>query len=103
MHSPAICPLRWLTFPSLPASPSACGRREPLWLCLEPSPFVVGLIENVLNIQEMAQMLPTGLVCLICFFFLGVVGDGWFGFKTVGCNGSHLVPEVDLHLVERGL
>lgn len=56
-----------------------------------------------LNIQEMAQMLPTGLVCLICFFFLGVVGDGWFGFKTVGCNGSHLVPEVDLHLVERGL
>lgn len=29
-------------------------------------------------------------------------GGGWFGCKTAGCNGSHLVLEVDLHLVERG-
>lgn len=31
-------------------------------------------------------MLPTGLVCLICFSFSGVAGDGWFCLEIVGCK-----------------
>lgn len=93
MRSPPICPFSRLTFPSLPEAPLACCRREPLWLCLELLPFVVGLIENVLNIQEMTQMLPMGLVCLICFSFFGGVAEGsWFRLEIVGCNGSQPDP-----------
>lgn len=53
----------------------------------------MGLIENVLNVQEMAQMLPMGLVCLICFSFLGVAGGSWFHLEIVGCNGSQPCPQ----------
>lgn len=38
-------------------------------------------------------MLPTGLVCLICFFFSGVAGGGWFHLEIVECNGSRPRPQ----------
>lgn len=38
-------------------------------------------------------MLPTGLVCLICFSFSGVAGGGWFHLEIVECNGSRPRPQ----------
>lgn len=57
-----------------------------------------GLNRKLLNIQEMTQMLPMGLVCLICFSFFGgwqrVVGFVW---KLWDVMAASLIPMTVLH------